>query len=1768
MGIKFANLASTTLASGVNATATSISVTSASSFPTLGSGDYFYASIGIGAGSEIVKVTAVSGDTLTVVRAQDDTSASAHTSGVEIALRVTAKALEDINESANQTITLTGDVSGSGTDTISVSVTNDSHTHAFNNLTSKEGGTGAYSTTGHIEAGRGSGGVALTHNDGYGNANVTFNHRNGSPEQTGNAGRIEVNTDAASGDVFMSFEGKSTVSADTATDLDTMMQLGVGEVRVPYKISHIGDTDTFIAMEDDKVYIKTGNTTKWNSDNWTSNTEASVEFKFSGGLKTDTVTCATAQQLILNAGESAGKVGGQTNEYVYVNAEQGLIVNTPDSDHSNWQAGYTVDSTVIKGASITVDGNTVWHAGNDGSGSGLDADKLDNLESTSFLRSDANDSSNSILTLSGANPQPLKINRTSNANAGIVFQNEDGSGSLNYRTYFGLGNASGELTVGTSADTMGTGNKIWHAGNDGADSGLDADKLDGKHASAFPLVANGTVANDFNNYTTAGNYYVANWNPAGGTAISNGPTYTFNTSEVQNAYGWGMLRVSNFGPSTNNFIIQEYIPHQHDGIWMRIYWSTHGWTGWRQQYTNLSDGNSDGLNADTLDGQEGSYYLDYDNFSNKPTIPSISGLATESYVDTAVSNLVDTAPDALNTLNELAAAINDDASFASTVNTNIAAKVSKSGDTMTGALAIEHNSPTLTLKDTSDDDDHAIYFTNSDGNGISTIKSMTAVSGSSEDAFTFDSIRDIVFTRSSYNEKLRIDANGVDVTGDLDVSELVYGKAFRAEPASSSNAILSVLQGGVYSTVIDGDKDINCRNLDVDGTFSVGSTSNSQSMTFSTGTAGSDPAILRLSSVLESNTAQGDVYSALHFGVIGAETGGGNLTDGTIAAVKAIDCRSGSTSYEDGGLGFYTTDHDDANHKLRGYFGNSGGLHLTDDEGIEDNIAAGSLKVDGTITSVGNVVVTSGAFKIGGNAVITSDKDVYSRRLYLSDYADFDGTLHTREHLKVLDAAGTGWSTWATRSNGNYNLNVGTISSGVITTSGASAGRYTGLEVVNTTNAGGTETAIGLGVVSAGNTACDVKLVANRVQSNAGSDFYIEQTDSSGNQQETFRVSEAGAVSFTGTLASGVITTSGMIATDTSSTGRGIYRNNTAYDLRLGGGTDSDDGAFISISGETRGGTDSTYNGRLEYYSGGTGFANQAAILGDHVWKAKHANGSATLMVLDSATSELTISGNLTASGTTTTLGTTGEEDVFIDCLCTDDIFIKQNNTNRALFNSAGITSYANVYAASNSSFRNYSTAWRASTGLTGNGFEFFNTVDGTAATLSSTGELEIFGDLLMQDEKKLYLSTDTTTSPTYFHTNSSGHLEAYVEGYKALEMQHVASGIHNLDVFGGITTTAAVNAGSQWVGGGYFKASSASALLRLDVSSYSAGNQSHDIIYNGYGSNIGDYTYIKAGGNSATNHGIGVFGDNVFAVGTIDQNTGAVSNSATAPIDTTWMYADSTGLTVNGTIDSGQINTTSHGTSQNWYDAYTVSQNALSKTVSTTQNITGPVVHNGDVTVNDGVYIKVVSSDYTPPLRVERTGGTGATLATISTTGTYAAGFTFRNYYSGTIMHNQYYTGFYMGSGYIAPSANAQGYLGDGTVNLGSSSFGWGSLYLTGYVYTQESTNNSAPRVAYSCRAWGVVNQTGTQAILKDQGFSTITDLGTGKTRLNFTATMPDANYAVTANTQLDDLAGDSNDTSAVGIMNKTNTYVELANEDMDGGFTDSPNLSVVIHR
>ena len=68
--------------------------------------------------------------------------------------------------------------------------------------------------------------------------------------------------------------------------------------------------------------------------------------------------------------------------------------------------------------------------------------------------------------------------------------------------------------------------------------------------------------------------------------------------------------------------------------------------------------------------------------------------ATKGYVDTEITNLIGGAPGALDTMNELAAALNDDASFNSTITTSIATKLPLAGGTMSGAIAMGSNKVT------------------------------------------------------------------------------------------------------------------------------------------------------------------------------------------------------------------------------------------------------------------------------------------------------------------------------------------------------------------------------------------------------------------------------------------------------------------------------------------------------------------------------------------------------------------------------------------------------------------------------------------------------------------------------------------------------------------------------------------------------------------------------------------------------------------------------------------------------------------------------------------------------------------------------------------------------------------------------------------------------------------------------------------------------------------------------------------------------------------
>ena len=102
MAALYTNNASTTLASGITNSATSLTVTSGNGtkFPSPTGIDYFMCTLQGASGTpiEIIKVTARSTDTFTIVRAQEGTTASAFNANDIVELRVTAAEMTQINQ--------------------------------------------------------------------------------------------------------------------------------------------------------------------------------------------------------------------------------------------------------------------------------------------------------------------------------------------------------------------------------------------------------------------------------------------------------------------------------------------------------------------------------------------------------------------------------------------------------------------------------------------------------------------------------------------------------------------------------------------------------------------------------------------------------------------------------------------------------------------------------------------------------------------------------------------------------------------------------------------------------------------------------------------------------------------------------------------------------------------------------------------------------------------------------------------------------------------------------------------------------------------------------------------------------------------------------------------------------------------------------------------------------------------------------------------------------------------------------------------------------------------------------------------------------------------------------------------------------------------------------------------------------------------------------------------------------------------------------------
>ena len=121
MSILFSNNAASTLSSGIGSGATSLVVASAANFPVISGSDYFYLTLSDAGETvwEVVKVTATSGTTFTITRAQDGTTALAWGTGANVQGRLNAQSLRDVmGDMLSSLLNTEASVTGAATATI------------------------------------------------------------------------------------------------------------------------------------------------------------------------------------------------------------------------------------------------------------------------------------------------------------------------------------------------------------------------------------------------------------------------------------------------------------------------------------------------------------------------------------------------------------------------------------------------------------------------------------------------------------------------------------------------------------------------------------------------------------------------------------------------------------------------------------------------------------------------------------------------------------------------------------------------------------------------------------------------------------------------------------------------------------------------------------------------------------------------------------------------------------------------------------------------------------------------------------------------------------------------------------------------------------------------------------------------------------------------------------------------------------------------------------------------------------------------------------------------------------------------------------------------------------------------------------------------------------------------------------------------------------------------------------------------------------------
>ena len=200
-------------------------------------------------------------------------------------------------------------------------------------------------------------------------------------------------------------------------------------------------------------------------------------------------------------------------------------------------------------------------------------------------------------------------------------------------------------------------------------------------------------------------------------------------------------------------------------------------------------------------------------------------VATTAYTDTAIANLVDSAPGTLNTLNELAAALGDDANFSTPVTNSIATKLPLAGGTLTGDLTLSGTAPIINFTDSDNNPDYklranagAFFITDATANSnrfVVNADGHVDVTGNLDVGSGVDVTGDITSTGNLTisNTAPRIVLNDTDTDSDFRI--LVASGNFRIQDVTNGNANrLFINSGGTVN--IAGNLDVGA-GIDVTG---------------------------------------------------------------------------------------------------------------------------------------------------------------------------------------------------------------------------------------------------------------------------------------------------------------------------------------------------------------------------------------------------------------------------------------------------------------------------------------------------------------------------------------------------------------------------------------------------------------------------------------------------------------------------------------------------------------------------------------------------------------------------------------------------------------------------------------------------------------------------------------------------------------------------------------------------------------------------------------